>query len=51
MNKGEINDQFDNIVSSVEEIELPRVPGKWLNRLVKAVEEGRPGRRISRKEE
>ena len=49
MNNGEINDQFDNIVSSVEEIKLPKVPGYWLNQLCKAVWEGRPGKRIGRK--
>ena len=46
MTNGEINDQFDKIVSSVEEIELPKVPGYWLNRLCKAVWEGRPGKWI-----
>ncbi|KKM60349.1 hypothetical protein LCGC14_1542830 [marine sediment metagenome] len=49
MNNGEINDQFDNIVSSVEEIKPPKIPGHWLNRLVKAVKEGQPGRRIGKR--
>ncbi len=51
MTKGEINDQFDNIVASVEEIELPKIPGGWLNRLCKAVKEGKPGRRIEKRTE
>lgn len=51
MNNGELNDQFDKIVSSVEEIELPKVPGHWLNEFCKAVKEGRPGKRIEKRGE
>ena len=51
MNNGELNDQFDKIVSSVEEIKLPKVPGYWLNKFCKAVREGKPGRRIVKRTE
>ncbi len=49
MTNGEQNDQFDNIVNSVGEIELPKVPGHFLNKLCKAIKEGRPGRRIEKR--